>query len=317
MADDLDRAVAVVVRRCLGVRDGEDVLVVSDYSTEGLAGKLRAEAAAVGADAVLALMDQRASDGTEPPPPIAAGMAKADVVIASAKKSVSHTVARRTASEAGVRVATLPGIENDVLARLMTADLDAIRERSTAVAQALSAASQVRITAANGTDLRLDIGGRDGIPDTGDLTAPGAFGNLPCGEGFIAPVEGGGEGRLVIDGTIAGYGLPTEPADLRIAGGHLTEATGAPGEWLMKALTDASAEGTNVAELGVGTNEKATLGDNLLEAEKILGTIHVAFGTSAGFGGTVQAGIHIDCVLASPTLELDGEPILRDGELLL
>jgi leucyl aminopeptidase (aminopeptidase T) len=175
----------------------------------------------------------------------------------------------------------------------------------------------VQITAANGTDLRLGIAGREGIADAGDLTAPGAFGNLPCGEGFIAPVEGSAEGRLVIDGTIASYGLPSAPADLRIEGGHLREAGGEAGEWLLKELTAASDEGTNVAELGVGTNEKATLSDNLLEAEKVLGTIHVAFGTSAGFGGTVQAGIHIDCVLTKPTLALDGEPILREGELLL
>ncbi len=317
MASDLDRAVAAVVRRCLGVKDGEDVLVVADHYAEHLGGLLRAEAAAAGADAVLTLMDERAADGTEPPAPVAAAMAAANVVIGATKKSISHTVARRTATEGGARAATLPGVDEDVLARLMTADLDALGKRSIAVANALSDAAEARITAANGTDLRLELGGREATPDAGDLTAAGAFGNLPCGEGFIAPVEGSAEGRLVIDGTIASYGLPTEPADLRIEAGHLVEATGKPGEWLINSLRGASEEGTNVAELGVGTNEKATLSDNLLEAEKILGTLHVAFGTSAGFGGTVQAGIHIDCVLTEPTLALDGEPILRDGELLV
>ena len=317
MADDLDRGVAAVVRRCLGVKEGEEVLVVADHYAEHLGGLLRAEAAAAGADAVLTLMDERAADGTEPPAAIAAAMAAANVVIGATKKSISHTVARRTATGGGARAATLPGVDEDVLARLMTADLDALGKRSAAVSTALSGAAEARITAANGTDLRLDLSGREAIADDGNLTAPGAFGNLPCGEGFIAPVEGAAAGRLVIDGTIAGYGLPAEPADLRIEAGHLVEAGGEPGEWLLKALNGASEEGTNVAELGVGTNEKATLGDNLLEAEKILGTIHVAFGTSAGFGGTVQADIHIDCVLTKPTLALDGEEILREGELLV
>jgi hypothetical protein len=46
--------------------------------------------------------------------------------------------------------------------------------------------------------------------------------------------------------------------------------------------------GTNLAELGVGTNEQARLTGNVLEDEKILGTIHVAFGASAAIGGTVS-----------------------------
>ena len=49
--------------------------------------------------------------------------------------------------------------------------------------------------------------------------------------------------------------------------------------------------GTNVAELGIGTNESATLTGNVLEDEKILGTAHVAFGASAAIGGTVQSGL--------------------------
>ena len=34
----------------------------------------------------------------------------------------------------------------------------------------------------------------------------------------------------------------------------------------------------NMAELGIGTNDKASRPDNVLEAEKILGTIHMALG---------------------------------------
>jgi leucyl aminopeptidase (aminopeptidase T) len=299
------------------VKPGEVVVVVCDPTTKALAESLRDEAGGAGAEAVLTLMDEREMDGNEPPDPVAAAMAKADVVIGATFKSISHTVARRTANEAGARAATLPGIDEDVLARMMGADMDALRRRSELVAAALSAASEARLTCANGSDLRLGLQGREGIVDDGDLTAPGAFGNLPCGEGFIAPVEGTVGGKLVVDGTIASYGLPKEPVEMRIEAGHLVEARGEAGEWLLKTLRAAGGEGTNVAELGVGTNEKAELTDNLLEAEKILGTVHVAFGASAGIGGTVQVPVHIDGVVTRPTLELDGEAIVRDGELLV
>ena len=43
----------------------------------------------------------------------------------------------------------------------------------------------------------------------------------------------------------------------------------------------------NLAELGIGTNDKASRPDNVLEAEKILGTIHLALGDNTGFGGII------------------------------
>jgi aminopeptidase len=313
---DLERAVAAVVRDCLGVKPGEVVVIVCDPTTKWLAESMRDEASGVGAEAVLALMDARKMDGHEPPDPVAAAMAKADVVIGATRKSISHTVARRQANEAGARIATLPGIDDEVLARMMSADMDALRRRSKVAADALSSASEAHLTSPNGSDLRLNLDGREGIVDDGNLTGPGAFGNLPCGEGFIAPLEGSAEGILVVDGTIASYGLPKEPARLTVREGHLVEAQGEAGEWLLKTLQEAGEEGTNVAELGVGTNEKAELSENLLEAEKILGTVHVAFGASAGIGGTVQVPVHIDGVVTRPTLELDGEALVRNGELL-
>jgi leucyl aminopeptidase (aminopeptidase T) len=85
----------------------------------------------------------------------------------------------------------------------------------------------------------------------------------------------------------------------------------------MDLLTAHGADGTNVAELGIGTNEKAKLTGNILEDEKILGTCHVAFGASAAIGGRIQVPVHLDCVVLKPTVALDGEPIVRDGELLV
>ena len=82
-------------------------------------------------------------------------------------------------------------------------------------------------------------------------------------------------------------------------------------------LTKHGPDATRVAELGVGTNEKAILTGELLEDEKILGTVHVAFGASAGIGGTIQVPVHLDCVVMKPTLTVDGETVVRDGELLV
>lgn len=314
---ELDRAVRTVVRQCMGVSPGEDVLVVCNPVTEELGALMRIEAQGDGADATLAVMSERDSHAAEPPRAIAAAMAAADVVLAPTIQSLSHTAARKEASEAGVRIGTLPGVTEEMLTRLMTGDLDEVRRRGWAVVTALNGGSELRITCRHGSDFRLGLEGRTGIVDAGELSTRGAFGNLPCGEGFIAPLEGTGEGTLVVDGSIAGVGLLDTPTSLTIRDGHLTDTTGPQGEALMELLSPHGPDGTNVAELGIGTNEEAILTGNVLEDEKILGTAHIAFGASAAIGGIVQVPVHLDCVLLEPTVEVDGQAIVSAGELLI
>jgi leucyl aminopeptidase (aminopeptidase T) len=314
-SEDLDQAVRAVIRDCLAVKEGEEVLVVCNPATQHIGERFRDEADQAGAEGVLAVMAERASHAAEPPKSVAEAMAAADVLLAPTVQSLSHTAARKRASENGARCATLPGVTEEMLARVMSADMEGLRRKGHAVAAALDAASEAHITDSNGTDLQLDLSGREAIPDAGELTERGAFGNLPCGEGFISPA--GGNGTLVIDGSIAGIGLVEEPVELVVEGGHLTSARGGQGMAFMGMLTEHGEDATTIAELGVGTNEKAIVTGETLEDEKILGTIHIAFGASAGIGGTVQVPVHLDCVVMRPTLELDGETIVREGELLI
>jgi leucyl aminopeptidase (aminopeptidase T) len=300
----------------MAVEPGEEVLVICNPVTEEIGALMRIEAQGDGADATLAVISERDSHAAEPPAPVAAAMAAADVVLAPTIQSLSHTAARKAASEAGVRIATLPGVTEEMLARVMSTDLGQLGKRGRAVASALTKGSAARVTCPNGSDLLLGLEGRTAIPDAGELKRRGAFGNLPCGEGFIAPVEGTAEGTLVIDGSIAGVGLLETPVELTVHEGHLVDATGPEGAKLMELLTVHGPDGTNVAELGIGTNEEAILTGNILEDEKIFGSAHVAFGASAAIGGTVQVPVHLDCVVLEPTVEVDGRPIVTGGELM-
>jgi leucyl aminopeptidase (aminopeptidase T) len=311
---DLARAAEIVVSRCLGIQPGEDVLVVTDPPKLSVGEALRGAAQEAGADAVLALMAERATDGTEPPPPIAHALQACDAYLAPTARSISHTQARKRATDAGIRGATLPRVTAQMLARLMDVDFDALAARSRAVAAALDAAAEAHVTCPRGTDLRLDLRDRPALADDGDLTARGAFGNLPCGEGFIAPQ--GGDGRLAAI-SIAAVGLAPEPAILEVEDGNLARAQGAAGQALLALLDPHGPDGRHLAELGVGTNDRATVTGNVLEDEKILGSIHVAFGASAGIGGTVSVPIHLDCVVMDASLELDGKAILDRGQLLV
>lgn len=311
---DLERAVATVMGPCLGVRAGEDVVIVVDSTTRRLGDAMREVAAGLGAEPVTCVMEPRSVDGEEPPAAVAAALAAARVFVAPTRRSLSHTRARKAASDAGARGATLPGVTEDMLARLMAADFPAMAARSRAVADLLTACGEARVTCPRGTDLTVDVDGRAGIADDGDLTAEGAFGNLPCGEGFVSPRSGHG---TVVAATLATLGLPDAPVRLTVRDGRLADAEGAWGERWTALMDAAGPDGRNLAELGVGTNERARLTGNILEDEKMLGTVHVAFGASAGIGGTVSVPVHLDCLIEDATLDVGGTRVLDAGRFVL
>lgn len=311
---NLGPAVQTVLERCLGVKSGDDVLVIVDPGTLEIGAALRDHAAEIGAEAVLAKMDVRATHGTEPPRAIAAAMLESDVVVAPTTRSLSHTRARKRACDAGARAATLPGVTADMLARVMAVDFEQMAARSRALAELLTEGTEARVRCPRGTDVTLDLRGREGVSDDGDLRAPGAFGNLPCGEGFIAPLGGSG---VIVASTVAPLGLSDPPAVLTLREGQLVDAEEGHGPEYLSMLQEHGALGTNLAELGIGTNDRAVLTGTILEDEKVLGTVHIAFGASAGFGGTVSVPIHLDVVVVEASLQIDDRAVLDAGRFVL
>ncbi|HEX2051891.1 MAG TPA: aminopeptidase [Actinomycetota bacterium] len=313
----LDEAVRRVLESCLAVRAGEDVLVVTDPRRRAIGEALVAGARDMGAETMLLEMSERETNGTEPPGVVAAAMRASDVVVAPTTKSLTHTEARHVASQAGARIATMPEVTEDMLVRVMQADHDAVRRRSRAVASLLTAGRTVTITSEAGTDLTLSIEGRRGMPDDGDLRGRGSCGNLPAGESFVAPVEGVARGRIVFDGSIWPLGLLPEPLVVDVSDGYATAFGGPCGDDFRAILEPHGRDAFALAELGIGTNEAAQLTGNVLEDEKILGTIHIAFGDNHSFGGKVRVESHQDGVVLRPTVTIDDAVLLDAGRLLV
>lgn len=245
---------------------------------------------------------------------VADAMLEATAVLAATSFSLSHTEARRAATRRGVRIAALSRITEDTFAHAMLVDYARLKADGDRLAARLSAASTCHVTSPAGTDVRLTLEGRTAVCDAGDLAHAGAFGNLPAGEAYIAPIETTGDGVIVFDGALAGYGLLRRPLRVTLKGGYAVEATGEAADWLLQTLDAGSKKGRCIAELGIGTNPRARVTDLILEAEKARGTAHLAFGTSASFGGANVANVHIDGLMRAPTVELDGRVLVRDGE---
>lgn len=245
----------------------------------------------------------------------------ADVVVALANNSTSHTRFRSLVNAAGGRFASLPHFDPEMFFTSMCVDWHALAERTQRLAAAVNEAEEILVETPNGTRMRFGKAGRQAQGDDGILTAAGSFGNLPAGEVYLAPLEGTSEGVMVVE-----YG-PTRklssPLELVVRNGMVTGIRGDDPlrDWLESRFAE-SERNRNIAELGIGTNDRATRPDNILEAEKILGTIHIALGDNSGFGGTVQTPFHEDYVFYRPTLTAlaaDGSRrvLLRDGTLLI
>src|SRR5439155_1097785 len=125
--------------------------------------------------------------------------------------SLSHTRARLAATSKGARIASMPGITVDMFERTLPIDYTHLETLGRTLAAQLTAAERCHVTAPAGTDVELVLRGREGRSDDGDLRAPGAFGNLPAGEAYIAPFEQEGEGTIVFDASVASSGLLAEP----------------------------------------------------------------------------------------------------------
>ncbi len=231
-----------------------------------------------------------------------------DVIIAMANKSTSHTRFRALANAAGARFASLPNFDPDMFFSSMRVDWGLLAERTGRLADAVNAAAVIKVECPNGTRMRFDKRGREAKGDNGLLTEPGSFGNLPAGEVYLAPLEGTSEGVMVIE--YAPTRKLESPLELVVREGRVVEIRGdEPYRMKLEKKFAESERNRNIAELGIGTNDRATRPDNILEAEKILGTIHIALGDNTGFGGTVSTPFHEDYVFYKPVLTA----IMEDG----
>ena len=316
--EKLFAAARIAVKDCMEVRAGETVTIITDENKRNIGVALWQAAKELGAEAVLAEMTPRSRNGDEPPAPIAALMAASSVVLCPTTISVTHTEARRQACARGARIATLPGITEDMMIRCLSADYQAIAARSRKLSDELQRGDLVRVTSPAGTDITLRRGDRYPKPDTGLYHEAGNSGNLPAGETFFAPIEGSAQGHIVFEAAVAGIGKLQQTIHIVVRDGMAVEITGGSEAQKLNELVDSvGADGRNLAELGIGTNDQAQITGVILEDEKVMGTVHFALGDNKSMGGTVAVSSHLDGLILQPTVYVDGRMIMEVGKLLV
>ncbi|KAB0443082.1 aminopeptidase [Lysinibacillus fusiformis] len=297
-----------VLKDHLNVQSSETLLILTDVQKQDLATIFYGAGLTITANTMLMVMPLLEKSGQEPIHAVSSLMANADVSLCLTSHSLTHTAARKNACEKGGRVATMPGITLEMLEQgALHADAQEIEEMVEKYVQLLDKAAGIRIVK-DGHELTFSVENRLGIRSTGVIRQAGEHGNIPSGESYIAPIESSANGEILVDGSIANIGVLKEPLLLKISNGRLVEAIGPDGPRLLELLGEEN--GRIIAEFGIGANKSAMLCGNVLEDEKVYGTIHIAFGSNVPFGGANAADVHIDCVVKNPVVYFDGERVI-------
>jgi leucyl aminopeptidase (aminopeptidase T) len=164
--------------------------------------------------------------------------------------------------------------------------------------------------------LQIKTKGRPVFVLAGFAEKSGTFAALPDGEVPVSPIEGTAAGVIVFDRSMDGIGALRNPIRLDVEHGKVIKVSGGPeAETLKKLIEDAGECGSNIAEFAIGTNPMARLIGNLAEDKKKEGTVHIAVGDNRTLGGKVMCNIHLDGLMTTPTVKVDGKIIIDRGQI--
>jgi len=238
-----------------------------------------------------------------------------------------------------IRAFWSPTVTVDMFVRTVPIDYAELRNNCAKVSHLMKDAKEVRVETALGTDISVSIKGRKPKADDGDFRTPGKGGNLPSGEVYISPELGASNGTLVFDGsiTLEETLIIKEPIKLQVKDGFVTKINGKneakklskyieeaekkPFEMVEKSELDDikakeySKNARNIGELGIGLNPKAKIVGNVLEDEKVLGTVHFAIGSN--YDQDALALIHSDGIIKKPTVTIDGKVLMKRGKITI
>ena len=313
----MSRGASKVINTRVKVKEGEQVLLITELSHLSIAQALASEVYRVGAEPALCIMEPRKRDGEEPPKDIAAAMKASDVFFSIVGKSITHTQAVKTALSEGARGLVLTGFTEEMMMRGgIEGDFEALKPICIGMAQAMAGAETIVLTSPGGTHLEYSAKGRRGNHFY-CMVEKGEFSTFPAVEANVSPLEGTANGVIVADASIPyiGIGVLEEPVTLIVENGRIVDISGGRQAKMLaddlKAKRDPNVY--NIAEHGVGLNTHCRFCGFMLEDEGVFGSCHIGIGASITLGGNVKASCHYDVIMKNGTIAADSRILMENG----
>lgn len=316
---ELMKSAEITVKSCLGCKEGESLLIISDiHQSQRIPELLMGAAYSIGANPTMVTMLPRKFPGEEPPPPIAEAMKSAHAIIAVPIISITYSKAVEEATKAGARILLMPAITEEIMARAIPIDYQTLAVRTQKGLELIRTAKKVRLTTKAGTDLTMEFTPeRRGFMVDGLCLAPGEKDWLPAGSFHMAPLEGLAGGKLVVDVSLVPCGILKSPVEMTVKKGMVVDIQGGKEAKVYKDFLSSFEDPNvyNLGEIGIGTNPQARYTGAPIEDERVEGGVIIGIGHNIFHGGKVKAKTHTDAIVLSPSLEMDGKMIIENGKL--
>jgi len=314
------KVASYLLAHCGALKAGERLLIIGDETTQGLLEYFVVSAQGLGAIVETVAIRVASRHGIELDDEIASRLLQADLVIALTLKSIAHTRARLSLNARGGRFLSLPGYTRALFEDpAIMVDYHAQLPLTRSVSNAFSMGRKVRVRSKVGTDIWLNILGREGNCCPGFVNEQFGLGSPPDIEANVSPIEDDSEGVVAVDGSVTTdeLGLLETPIFLHVKGGKIVRFESENAEYVRLCETIFSRVGSPLAyvlaECGVGLNPLARLTGNMLTDEGMLGCVHFGFGSNSTVGGLNDVPFHLDFVIRNASLCVDDVPLLTDG----
>lgn len=317
-----DEFAEAVVRRLVRPKEGEAFLILADTATDpGLAQACLAAGLRAGTDAQLLVYKRMAWGEAAHFGPIVQEAIRASRLILGLHTNFVAAKATREALARGARIlCTQPwGVESFLFRGLLDLDYDAMIRNGEIVARLWDQTKECVVVSEAGTDIRFQLAPRKAIVGDGVLTQDGEIDYFPGVQVSIAPVEETINGRIVVDASDNIQGVLRNPYTMVIEKGVIKAVEGGLEANKMRTWLESRKDEKiyRLCHFTIGLNPKAGITGNMIEDERLLGCVDFGFGSQdPKFGGTVGLSpFHMDVILASPTIYLDGTAMVDKNKL--
>ncbi|WP_373893556.1 aminopeptidase [Virgibacillus natechei] len=323
------------------VKQGDRVHILTDFKHDPLVWEAAsAIVTELGAEPVISLFSPRPADYYDPPESVCSAMLQADINVFLTTTGLFHSQAAHNSMEKGIPSIVMDGgMTAEMFEKgAVEADYLEIAKLKNIVGRKVFGedAKNVRVTSEYGTDITYSVDGRIFVPPMpkddydpfkaysrsteGRKKSP-LYGTLfPTGEFNVPPVEGSGEGKIVVDISMHQLGLLKEPVSLDISKGRIQNIDGGyQARLLEEYLEEFGDENAYLmpTEASIGINRSTRITGVQREDKNFFGSIHFGLGTNADVGGTIKSKLHMDGVILQPTVIVDSETKIERGRFLV